>query len=78
MNNERRKELDEAAEHIHLAASILEQVRDAEQEAFDNMPESIQNGEKGNAMSEKIDEITEAFDACDGILANIETAKESA
>lgn len=75
MNNDRRKELDEAAEHIHLAASILESVRDAEQEALDNMAENFQNGEKGEAMSAKIDELTEAYDACDGILANIQSAK---
>lgn len=76
MNNDRRKELDQAAEHIHLAASILETVRDAEQEAFDNLAENFQSGEKGQAMEAKIDELTEACDACDGILRSIETAKE--
>lgn len=75
MNDARRKELDRVFGLIEEAATILEQVRDEEQEAFDNMAESFQNGEKGTAMSEKIDQLTEAYDACDGIKANIEEAK---
>lgn len=76
MNAARRKRLDEAAEHIHLAASIIEEVRDQEQEAFDNQPEGIQSSDKGQAMQEKIDGLQEAYDATDTILSNIETAKE--
>jgi hypothetical protein len=76
MNNERRKELDKAFGLIEEAASIIENVRDEEQEAFDNLSENFQNGDKGTAMSEKICELTEAYDACDNIKASIETAKE--
>jgi hypothetical protein len=76
MNATRRKELDRAFGFIEEAASILENVRDEEQEAFDNLSENFQNGEKGTAMSEKIDQLQEAYDACDDIKANIEEAKE--
>lgn len=58
MNDARRKELDKAFGLIEEAQALLEQVRDGEQEAFDNLSENFQNGEKGEAMSEKIDTIT--------------------
>ena len=68
MNIQRRKELnkaidmiegfkDEAAAlmaKIEAARELVEQIRDAEQEAFDNMPESLQTGEKGTTMEEAI------------------------
>ena len=40
----------------------LEAVLDEEQEALDNMPESLQDGEKGQQMQEYIDAIENALD----------------
>lgn len=51
MNQERRNRLQEALD-------ILTEVRDEEQEAHDNLPESFQNGEQGEAMEEHIDNST--------------------
>lgn len=44
MNADRRKQLGEALSKLNDARIIIEQVRDEEQEAFDNLPESLQNG----------------------------------
>lgn len=42
MNKIRRKQLQEASELIAKAQGIIESVKDDEQEAHDNLPESIQ------------------------------------
>ena len=65
MNKLRRKQIAEAIELIEQAMSILEQVRDDEQEAFDNMPESLQGSERGEAMEEYIYTLEEFLDALD-------------
>jgi len=62
MNNQRRKQLAEVIRSIEDARNLLETIKDEEQEAYDNMPESLQEGEKGSAMSEKIDSMESVFD----------------
>lgn len=70
MNNARRKEIEvikarlEAVFEGELEAirSDLNEVKDAEQEAWDNMPESLQEGERGQAMQEAIAELESAVE----------------
>ena len=62
MNNQRRKQMAEVIRSIEDARNLLETIKDEEQEAYDNMPESLQEGEKGSAMSEKIDSMESVFD----------------
>lgn len=89
MNNERRKHLDEIKERIcsimnELTGDIkdqLQSIRDEEQEYYDNMPESIQNGERGERTQEVIDSLDEAISDLESldvesITSNIETATE--
>ena len=59
MNKQRRKDLLDVAEHLQDALDRLSEVRDEEQEAFDNMPESLQYGSRGDAMQEAIDTMDE-------------------
>lgn len=59
MNNARRKSVAEALELIEKARNILEEVKDEEQEAYDNLPESLQYGERGERMQENVDTIEE-------------------
>lgn len=47
MNKQRRIRVKDALELIDRARGILEEVRDEEQESFDNLPEGLQEGEKG-------------------------------
>lgn len=61
MNKERRKMLAEAFEKIGEAKEILENVKDEEQEAYDNLPENFQNGERGEEMQGYIDMLEEAY-----------------
>jgi hypothetical protein len=39
----------------------LEEIRDQEQSAFDNIPESLQEGEKGEAIQNAIDNLENAI-----------------
>lgn len=59
MNKIRRKEIARAIELMEQAREILEAVMDEEQEAFDNLPESLQYSERGEAMEEYIDTLQE-------------------
>jgi len=68
MNKERRTSLSEVVVKLTAAQEILDDAknriefcRDDEQDAYDNLPESLQEGEKGDAMQENIDALDEAF-----------------
>jgi hypothetical protein len=70
MNNQRRKvlakisiRLQELQGVIDSLAEDLEYERDAEQEAFDNLPESLQNGDRGMAMQSAIEALDNACSA---------------
>jgi len=50
MNNARRKAIKKIAEQLDILKSEFEALKDEEQEAFDNMPESLQSSERGEHM----------------------------
>ena len=57
----------------------LESIRDEEQEYLDNMPESMQQGEKGEMAAEAISSLEEAKDALESLLdAEIEGLMDTA
>lgn len=53
----------------------IEEVRDEEQEAYDNMPESLQNGEKGELAQAAIDAMESAISDIEG-LSEIDCPEE--
>ena len=61
MNKARRKRLGEALDKIDEVKDILGEVRDEEQDAYDNLPESFQNSERGEEMQNYIEMIDEAY-----------------
>lgn len=76
MNKERRKQIAEAQKLIGQAKDLIEEICSDEQEYYDNMPESLQNGEKGerayNATSnlqEVVDNLETAVDTLEECLA---------
>ena len=60
MNAQRRKEILRAADLIEQAREILQNATEEEAEAFDNMPESLQESERGQKMLEYIDSLETA------------------
>lgn len=71
MNRQRRQWLQNTIEAIENAKIELESIRDEEQECFDNLPESIQYGERGDAMQENIDEIDSEISNLEDVISNL-------
>ena len=60
MNNKRRKEIKNVISKIE---ELVQQILDEEEEAFDNMPESLQESERGEASQNAQDCLSDAVDA---------------
>lgn len=76
MNDERRKKLSAILSTIEQAKADLEEIKDAEQEAYDAIPESLQSGERGEKGQAAIDALESADSSLDEVIGYIETAKE--
>lgn len=88
MNKERRKAIAAAVELIEAARAAVaeaidavEAIRDEEQEYYDNMPESFQDGDKGSRAQEAIDYLDNAHSDLeyidfDSIVSSLESAAE--
>lgn len=63
MNKARRKKITKIHQKLEELLSELEEVHDEEQEAYDNMPESLQESERGNEMYEAIENLDSAFNS---------------
>ena len=84
MNKDRRKTLERlVAEVSNLQGKLadirmeIESARDEEQEYYDNMPESFQSGEKGDAVQAAVEALEEALSACEeaeGQMGQVEEA----
>ena len=59
MNRERRKELASAMEKLDEVINLLQHIAEDEQCAFDNLPEGIQESERGERMQEFADMISD-------------------
>jgi hypothetical protein len=75
MNDSRRKRLEAASQLISQAISSIEEVREEEQEAFDNLPENMQEGEKGEAIETAINTLDDALSALTEALSGIDDAQ---
>lgn len=80
MNNERRKQLKAIAKQLGTIADnledqqiLLEQVYDDESEAFDNMPESLQESDRGIEMEEGIGTLEEQKDDMTNMVDDLRT-----
>lgn len=74
MNNERRKEIKKLIDRCIELKNDVELIRDEEQEYFDNMPESIQGGDKGERAQTAVD----ALEAAIGMAEDIENYLQEA
>ena len=75
MNAERRKKLEKLNEEVRDILGRVEELKDEEQEYYDNMPESFQGGEKGENAEAAISSMEEAISGLETAtdeLSNIE------
>ena len=59
MNAERRKRRDSIGEILSAIISDIEELKDDEEGALENMPESLQESERGEKMRENVDSLEE-------------------
>lgn len=77
MNANRRKRIAEVVallEAIDLGPiqDAIDSLREEEQEAFDNMPEGLQQSERGQATEEAVGHLDEALSAIEDAVSQIE------
>lgn len=70
MNKNRRKRIQNICDQI-------EALREEEQEAYDNMPEQLQDSEKGNAMYEGISSLEDISSSMESVQDEIMDFLES-
>ena len=90
MNSNRRNEIDRIMERIDSLMADLSDIKDSietvcneEQDALDNLPESMQDAERGKRAQAAIDALEEALNGMEDVDSdlndiknNLETAKE--
>lgn len=69
--------LEECLDLIQDAKFTLEMVKDDEEMAYDNLPEGIQMGERGDMMQEAIDTLDEIVYSLDDAISYLEDATSS-
>lgn len=66
--------LSVSLEDIKNQQSTLEEMRDEEESKFDNMPEGLQESERGEAIQEAIDKLGEVVDMLESVASDLEDA----
>lgn len=72
MNKQDRKELQKALDFLNSANEILTSIRDQEEEKFENLPEGIQDSERGESFQENIDSLDYAVSDLESVVEYIE------
>ena len=76
MNKARRKSLQEILDKVDELRSMLETLKDEEEEYRDNIPENLWGSERYEKADEAVDNLDSALDSFDEITEYIETAME--
>lgn len=74
MNKERRKLLRQAHNNLDTAMLLTQRALDEEQDSYYNLPESIQDSERGEAMDVCMDLLADAIDDMASAAAMLESA----
>lgn len=70
MNKQRRKALEEIIRELDNQKAAIEAILDEEQEAYDNIPESLQDTDRANQIYENIDALDDAIANLEGDVIN--------
>ena len=77
MNKERRKRLEEIQTKINTLLCEIEEIRNEEESAYENLPESLQDSERGENMQEAIDTLQNVYDELEQAASYIEDITEN-
>lgn len=76
MNKQRRKELNDIINKLSDLKDDIVALRDEEQDYYDNMPENLQGGERGEMAENAINEMDNAESSIEDAICSLETASE--
>ena len=76
MNNTRRKSLRELIEKTEGIKQEIEEIKTEEEEYYNNMPSSVQDGEKGDRAQTVTEYLDEAMTAAGDVIENLTSAAE--
>lgn len=72
MNRRDRTELAKALALMNQAKEILETLKDAEREKYDNLSEGLQASSKGEAIGTAADALESAYDGLNNAVSELE------
>lgn len=76
MNKERRKRISDALTKLEDLKTEIEDIKNEEEDYHSNMPDSIREGEKGEAAQTAVDSLDEAYNALCEAEGSLTTASE--
>ena len=76
MNNQRRKEIEAVLNELADLRSRIETIQSEEQDAYDNMPEGLQQSERGMKAEEACSRLEDALTAFDDLESALNDASE--
>ncbi len=76
MNKARRISITKIADSLQALKSDVESIQSEEQDAYDNLPESLQDSERGDRMQEAIDNLDDAMTLIDEAVTALTLAAE--
>lgn len=74
MNAQRRKAINKLLDQIEGIQQDIEMYKDEEEECYYNLPDSIQESERGEAMQDAISQLDDAYNSLDDVISYLEEA----
>lgn len=76
MNKERRERLQAIIGQLEDQKAAIEEVRDDEEMAYENIPENLNNTDRATQMYENMDDLDTAANDLDDIIYNLQEILE--
>ena len=74
MNAQRRKAISKLIEQIEGIQQDIEMYKDEEEECYYNLPDAIQESERGEVMQDAISQLEDAYNSLDDVMSYLEEA----
>ena len=68
MNKKRRERISKAVNSLEEILTLVEEILDEEQDAYDNMPENLQSSMRAEESEEAIDTLGEAMENINSVV----------
>lgn len=71
------KTLENLSKELTKLGNTVETIEDENQNAYDDMPEGLQSGEKGEALANAVDQLTNVRDNIDSAISSVDEAVDN-